>query len=134
MMMRQRARTADVEPVFMIAFFAAARSDMTDIFSRILRTDFGDRQPILTVDHVITGVRVLNVEVGVAVALEDVECGVRLPMCVRWPVDASWWVGRRVVVTADGDAVVNDGGQLRHLVTAHSRRQYHWKRKNNSVI
>jgi len=82
-MMRQRARTADVEPVFMIAFFAAARSDMTDIFSRILRTDFGDRQPILTVDHVITGVRVLNVEVGVAVALEDVECGVRLPMCVR---------------------------------------------------
>ena len=134
MMMTQRAHTADVEPVFMIAFFAATRFDMAHVFSRILRSDFGDRQPILTVDHVILGVRVIgeDVEVRVVVALEDVERGVRFPMRVRWPVDANWWVRRRVVVAADGDAVVNYGGQLRHVVSANSRRQNRWKPTNNS--
>ena len=77
--------TADAELVFMVAFFPGARFDMTDIFSRILGSDFGDRQPILTVNHVILGVRVtvVDVEVRVVVALEDVECVVRFSMCVR---------------------------------------------------
>jgi len=68
--------TGNVEVVLMLALVAGGRGHVTDVGARIhADVDLGDGEPVVTVDLVLVGVRMITVDV--AVAGEDDEWIVR---------------------------------------------------------
>jgi len=127
------ALTGDDEDVLVFSFVAAGRRDAADVRVWVgALVDAADRQPVLAIDRVVAGVRVLGIDVEVAVvvaaAAEDDERVVRRRPGHRAPLDALRRRRRRPgagVEAVDRHAAHLRDGQMRNLAGARARRQHH---------
>ena len=105
---RKALRTADVQLVLVIALVSVGGADAARVDARVLLdVHVLDRQPMITVDRVVHGVRMTIVDRGAAVAaVDDERLAVGRPR-VRQPLDGlrTRRVGLGRVEAADRDAV-----------------------------